>query len=104
MYLAGFTSINKWVKALKETPRYAYLSGFVPDKTPCKAYFTWFTSMRFGNEGDVDDVLSQGLLLRKIFEFVFVKASIECGIIVPNEKVVFDGCKVQVLLQTEIRP
>jgi len=95
MYLAGFTSINKWVKALKETPRYAYLSGFDPDKTPCKAYFSWFTSMLFSNDADVDDVLSQGLLLRKIFELVFVKTSIESGIIDPHENVVFDGCKVK---------
>jgi len=40
MYLAGFTSINKWVKELKDTPRYAYMSGFSPDKTPSKAYFS----------------------------------------------------------------
>lgn|GEM_PF-6391654 len=40
MYLAGFTSINKWVKELAQTPRYAYLSGFEPGKTPSKAYFS----------------------------------------------------------------
>jgi len=44
MYLVGFTSINKWVKELKDTSRYAYLSGFNPGKTPSKAYFSWFTT------------------------------------------------------------
>lgn len=38
MYIAGFTSINKWVKEPKDTPRYACLSGFEPGKTPSKGY------------------------------------------------------------------
>jgi hypothetical protein len=83
------------LSCVKETPRYAYLSGFDPDKTPSKAYFSWFTSMLFGKEADVDDLLSQGLLVRKIFELVFVKTSIELGIIDPHEKVIFDGCKLK---------
>lgn len=95
MYLAGFTSINKWVKQLKETPRYAYLSGFEPGKTPSKGYFSWFISMLFGNNADVDSLFSQGLLLKKIFELVFVKKSVELGIIDPHDKIIFDGCKVK---------
>ena len=57
MYLAGFTSINKWVKELKDTSRYAYLSGFNPGRTPSKAYFSWFTSNLFGNDVDIDDIM-----------------------------------------------
>lgn len=59
MYLAGFTSINKWVKALKDTSRYAYLSGFTPGKTPSKAYFSWFTSNLFDKDVDIDDIMTQ---------------------------------------------
>lgn len=95
MLLVGFTSINKWVKELSETSRYAYLSGFQPDKTPSKAYFSWFTSMLFGKGTDVDDILSQGILLKKIFETVFVKKSIDLGIIDLHDKIIFDGCKVK---------
>jgi hypothetical protein len=95
MYLAGFTSINKWVRELKDTPRYAYLSGFEPDKTPSKAYFSWFTSMLFGDNNNLDDIYSQGILLKKIFELVFVSKSIELDIIDPHEKTIFDGCKVK---------
>ena len=72
MYHAGFTSINKWVRELKETPRYAYLSGFEPGKTPSKAYFSWFTSMLFGEDTDINNVFSQGLLLKKIFEIALL--------------------------------
>ena len=95
MYLAGFTSINKWIKQLKDTTRYAYLSGFDPEKTPSKAYFSWLTSMLFDTNTDVDAIFSQGLLLKKIFELVFVNRSIELGIIDPHEKVIFNGCKVK---------
>lgn len=95
MYLAGFTSINKWVRELKQTPRYAYLSGFEPGKTPSKAYFSWFTSMLLGKNTDVDDIFSQGLLLKKIFELSFVNKSVELGVIDPHDKVIFDGCKVK---------
>ncbi len=95
MYHVGFTSINKWVKELRETPRYAYLSGFSPDKTPSKAYFSWFTSMLFGNDFNINDTLLQGTLLKKIFELIFVNKSIELGIIDPHDKVIFDGCKVK---------
>ena len=65
MYLAGFTSINNWVKELKDTPRYAYLSGFYPEKTPSKAYFSWFTSKLFGKDFDINDIMTQGTLVRK---------------------------------------
>lgn len=95
MYLAGFTSINKWVKELKDTPRYAYLSGFNPEKTPSKAYFSWFTSNLFGEHSDINDILTQGILLKKIFELVFINKSIELDIIDPHNKVIFDGCKVK---------
>jgi hypothetical protein len=72
MYLVGLTSINKWVKELKDTPRYAYLSGFDPGRTPSKAYFSWFISNLFGNDIDIDDIMTQGTLLKKIFETAFV--------------------------------
>jgi hypothetical protein len=104
MYHIGFVHINKWVKELKETPRYAYLSGFSPEKTPSKAYFSWFVAMLFGVDADLDDVFSQGLLLKKIFEFVFVKKSIELGIIDPHEKVIFDGCKVKTFSKQKYVP
>lgn len=94
MYKVGFTSINKWVKELKATPRYAYLSGFEPYKTPSKAYFSWFSSMLFG-EDNINDIFTQGKLLKKIFELIFVNKSVELGIIDPNDKVIFDGCKVK---------
>lgn len=77
MYLAGFTSINKWVKELKDTPRYAYLSGFNPGRTPSKAYFSWFITNLFGKDVDIDDIMTQGTLLKKIFETVFVNKSVE---------------------------
>ena len=95
MYLVGFTSINKWVKELRDTSRYAYLSGFHPDKTPSKAYFSWFISNLFGKDMDIDDIMTQGTLLKKIFETVFVKKSVELGIIDPHDKVIFDGCKAK---------
>jgi len=66
MYLAGFTSINKWVKEIKDTPRYAYLSGFNPDKTQSKAYFSWFTSGLFGKSFNIDDIMTQGTLLKDL--------------------------------------
>lgn len=103
MYLAGFTSINKWVKELRETPRYAYLSGFEPSKTPSKAYFSWFISKLFGDE-NVEDVMLQGSLIRKIFEVLFVKKSIELGIIDPHDKVIFDGCKVKSFCKQKYLP
>lgn len=68
MYLAGFSSINKWIKELKDTPRYAYLSCFDPEKTPSKAYFSWITSNLFGKNMDIDDIMTQGTLLKKISE------------------------------------
>ena len=95
MLLVGSSSINKWVKELSETSRYAYLSGFHPDKTPSKAYFSWFTSMLFGKDTDIDDILSQGILLKKIFEAVFVKKSVDLGIVDLHDKIIFDGCKVK---------
>ena len=104
MYHVGFVHINKWVKELKETPRYAYLSGFDPKKTPSKAYFSWFIAMLFGVDADLDDAFSQGLLLKKIFELVFVKKSIGLGIIDPHEKVIFDGCKVKTFSKQKYVP
>lgn len=104
MYLAGFSSINKWVKALKDTPRYAYLSGFNPDKTPSKSYFSWFTSKLFGKDCDIDDIMTQGILLKKIFETIFVNKSIELGIIDPHEKIIFDGCKVKSFCKQRYKP
>ena len=83
MYLAGFTSINKWVGELKDTPRYALLSGFNPERTPSKAYFSWFTSNLFGKDVDIDDIMTHGTLLKKVFETAFVNKSIKLGIIDP---------------------
>lgn len=40
MYLTGFTFIDKYVKELKDTTLYAYLSGFSPGNKPSKAYLS----------------------------------------------------------------
>jgi len=95
MYLVGFLSINKWFEELKNTPRYAYLSGFNPDITPSKAYFSWFISNLFGKDCDIDDIMTQRPLFKKIFETIFINKSIKLGIIEPHEKVIFDSCKVK---------
>jgi len=104
MYLAGFTSINKWVNELKDTPRYAYLSGFNPEKIPSKVYFSWFISNLFGKDMDIDDIMTQRTLLKKIFETVFVKKSVELGIIDQHDKVIFDDCKAKSFCKQKYQP
>jgi len=46
----------------------------------------------------------QGSLIRNIFEVLFVKESIELGIIDPHDKVIFDGCKVKSFCKQKYLP
>ena len=78
--------------------------SFNHEKTPSKAYFSWFTSNLFGEDFDINDIMTQGTLLKKIFELVFVNKSIELGIIDPHDKVIFDGCKVKTFCKQKYVP
>jgi len=50
------------------------------------------------------DLITQGALLKKIFEIVFVNKSVELGIIDPHDKVIFDGCKVKSFCKRKYQP
>jgi hypothetical protein len=58
----------------------------------------------FGNDVDIDDIMTQGTLLKKIFETAFVSKSVNLGIIVLNDKVIFDGCKAKSFCKQKYKP